>query len=81
LQSRGIGCNRYFTPIHLQPFYQEQFGYRSGDFPVTERVADRTLALPFYNRLTQEDIEIVCQTLANALDSVHRVAVQGARAI
>ena len=63
LLSSGIGCGQYFSPIHLQPFYREQFGYRPGDFPVTERVAQRTLALPFFNRITDAQIDTVCDTL------------------
>jgi perosamine synthetase len=39
LQNRGIPTRTYFTPIHLQPYLQERFGYREGDFPVAERVA------------------------------------------
>jgi perosamine synthetase len=66
LQARGIGCSDYFTPIHLQPFYQE-LGYREGDFPVTEMVAARTIALPFYNRLGRAEIEYVAKHLKELL--------------
>jgi perosamine synthetase len=66
LQARGIGCSDYFTPIHLQPFYQE-LGYREGDFPVTEMVAARTIALPFYNRLGQTEIDYVAKQLKELL--------------
>lgn len=61
LRARGIGCNHYFPCIHLQPFYRAQFGYAPGDFPVTEDVSARSLALPFYNRLTRDDIAIVAR--------------------
>ena len=67
LRAEGIGCNNYFSPIHLQPFYQEMFGYRKGCFPITERVADRTIALPFFNRLGDAQIEVVCNALAQAV--------------
>lgn len=63
LQARGIGCSNYFSPIHLQPFYRELFGYKAGDFPVTESVAARTIALPFYNNLTEAQIDYVVTTL------------------
>lgn len=63
LQARGIGCSNYFSPIHLQPFYRELFGYKPGDFPVTESVAARTIALPFYNNLTEAQIDHVVTTL------------------
>jgi perosamine synthetase len=68
LHDAGIGCRPYFTPIHLQPFYVERFGYRPGDFPVTEAVASSTLALPFHNHLDEQTVELVCDRLANALD-------------
>jgi len=63
LKEKGIGCSNYFLPIHLQPFYREMFGYKKGDFPVTERVSERTIALPFYNNLKEEKIDYVCETL------------------
>ncbi len=67
LRAEGIGCSNYFSPIHLQPFYRETFGFREGDFPVTEAVADRTIALPFYNDLREEEVEFVAKTLKGLL--------------
>ena len=67
MRSIGIWCNNYFPPIHLQPFYINEFGYKKGDFPVTEKVSERTIALPFYNRLADEDIEIVVKELKKKL--------------
>jgi len=67
MREAGIGCSNYFPPIHLQPAYVERFGYRSGMFPVTEHVADRTLALPFFNALTGSQIDEVADTLARQL--------------
>ncbi|GAW91910.1 cell wall biogenesis regulatory protein [Calderihabitans maritimus] len=69
LTAHGVACRPYFTPIHLQPFYVEQFGYKEGDFPVTERVAKSTIALPFYNNLTEEQVDYVVKTLERALNS------------
>ena len=62
----GIGCNNYFTPIHLQPFYRD-LGYKPGDFPVCEKVSARTIALPFYNRLAEKDQDLVVECLKSAL--------------
>jgi len=61
--NRGIHCGRYFTPIHLQPFYIKMFGYKNGDFPVTESIAARTIALPFYNNLSEREITLVVGNL------------------
>jgi dTDP-4-amino-4,6-dideoxygalactose transaminase len=49
LAEDGVPSRPYFSPIHLQPFYRERFGYRPGQFPVAERVAAGTLALPFWS--------------------------------
>ncbi len=56
LRGRGISCNPYFVPIHLQPYIQAALGTRVGQFPVTERVAARTIALPFFNALTEPQV-------------------------
>jgi len=70
LREAGIGCSNYFTPIHLQPFIQEMLGYKRGDFPITERIAERTIALPFCNNLTEQEIVTVCETLKQTLNKL-----------
>jgi perosamine synthetase len=65
LADHGIQTRPYFTPIHLQPFYVEQFGYKPGDFPVTERVSARTISLPFFTMISQEQQEQVVASLKN----------------
>jgi perosamine synthetase len=67
LHEQAISCRPYFTPIHLQPFYVERFGYKPGDFPVTEAVAQSTLALPFHNRLDEATVDFVCTSLRRAI--------------
>jgi len=67
LARRGIGCGNYFTPIHLQPFYRDEFGYKPGDFPVTEALSARTVALPFHNRLSEADVDRVTKALRELL--------------
>ncbi len=68
LRSEGIGANNYFPPIHLQPYMVEKFGYREGDFPVCEYVASRTVALPFFSRMTARQINRVCDVLERLLE-------------
>jgi len=67
LEERGIPSRPYFTPIHLQLFYRERFGYREGDFPVTEAVARSVLALPFFGTMTEEQVDYVCKHIAAVL--------------
>lgn len=67
LLDNGIGCRPYFTPIHLQPFYREMFGFKEGDFPNTELAGRTSIAIPFHNRLTFEEVEYVAQVLEEGL--------------
>jgi dTDP-4-amino-4,6-dideoxygalactose transaminase len=70
LAEHGIPSRPYFTPIHLQPFYRERFGYRLGAFPVTERVAAASLAIPFYGGLDAQRIEYVVQSLRRCISAM-----------
>ena len=67
LQEAGIPSRPYFTPIHLQPFYRQRFGYRRGDFPVTEYLGDVSLALPFSSVMRQDQVDRVCDHLRSAV--------------
>ena len=66
MNRRGIACGRYFAPIHLQPAYQFA-SVRRTDLSVTEYQASRSLALPFFNRLQDEQIEEVCENLRESI--------------
>ena len=70
LNEEGVQCKPYFTPIHLQPFYRKMFGYKRGDFPVTEDVVRRTIALPFFNNLKEEQIDYVVEKLKEGIKLV-----------
>ena len=70
LKERGIPSRPYFTPIHLQPFCREMFGYKEGDFPITETVARSTLALPFSSVMTEQQVEYVCEHLVAVLIAI-----------
>jgi len=68
LTENGIGCNPYFAPIHLQKLYRDKFGYRGGELPVTERVGDRSFAVPFSSKMTESEVDYVCETLNRLID-------------
>lgn len=63
LDAHGIPVRPYFLPIHLQPYMAERFGWREGDFPVTEDLGRRGLAVPFSSVMTEEQVETVCQAI------------------
>jgi len=74
LKGKGIPVRPYFAPIHLQPYMVEMFGYQRGDFPVTEDLGNRCLALPFAGTMSEEAVVMVCQKIAEALITATRPA-------
>jgi perosamine synthetase len=70
MRKRGIQVKNYFPPVLLQPFMRERFGYKQGDFPVTESVCKSTISLPFYNNLGKDEVAVVCKELNDILDKI-----------
>jgi perosamine synthetase len=68
LDSKGIPARPYFLPIHLQPYMVERFGYRVGDFPIAEDLGRRGLALPFSGKMTEDQVDFVCQIIRTELE-------------
>lgn len=67
LLADGIQAKPYLPAIHLMTFYRERFGHREGEFPVCEDIAARSLALPFFPGITEDQIARVAATLHSAL--------------
>lgn len=59
LDADGVPSRPYFVPIHLQPYYRERYGFKPGDFPVTEAVTQTTLAIPFFSDMSLDQVEYV----------------------
>jgi perosamine synthetase len=72
LAEMGVGTSVHFIPLHLQPFYQREFGYRAGDFPVAEREYQRCISLPIYPTMTDDEI-------GQVVAAVSSVALRAAR--
>lgn len=68
LTTKGIGCRPYFPPIHLQPLYS-RYVNPDHDLAVTEQIAHRTLALPFFNALKTEEVGQVCDVLKRGIQT------------
>ena len=67
LRELGVQSKPYLPAIHLMSFYRERFGHRPGEFPVCEDVAERSLALPFFPAMTQDQVARVADALTRAL--------------
>jgi perosamine synthetase len=68
LRERGIQSKPYLPAIHLMSFYRERFGHREGEFPVCEDVAARSIALPFFPRMSEAQVERVAEAMGSVLD-------------
>ena len=68
LAAQGIPSKAYLPCIHLMPHYRE-LGYGPGQFPVAEAVSSRSLALPFFPGMSEEQVERVCTALFQALNA------------
>jgi perosamine synthetase len=68
LEASGVASRPYFAPLHLQPLYRSVYGFHDGDFPVTERIARTTLALPFSPVLSDEDVAYVADAVTRAVE-------------
>lgn len=67
LKEMNIGANVYYIPLNLHPYYQDTFGWKLGDVPVTENIYKRLINLPLYPSLSNEDVEYVCDSLVKVL--------------
>jgi dTDP-4-amino-4,6-dideoxygalactose transaminase len=72
LRGRGVGSSVHCIPLNTMAFYQERYGYRTGDFPIAEDVYGRCLSLPIFPAMSDEDVAWV-------IESVRAVAQEGRR--
>ena len=63
LTAKGIGASVHFIPVHLHPFYQERFGCRRGDLPITERIYDGLVSLPLFPSMTDDEVGRVIEAV------------------
>jgi len=71
LYNLKIGTGIHFIALHLQPFYQHNFGYKKGDFPNAEYISERTLSIPLSAKLTNKDVTDVIEAVKTILKNQH----------
>ncbi len=59
LKEAGVGCSVHFIPIHKHPYYKERYAYKNEDYPVANSVFERSLSLPIYPDMSDDEIEYV----------------------
>jgi len=69
LKQRGVGCSVHFIPVHKHPYYKDRYGYRDSNYPVANIVFERSLSLPIYPDMSDDEIEYV---IKNVLEVVSK---------
>jgi len=59
LRAENIGVNVHYIPVHLHPYYRDQFGYRGGEYPVAEGAYERLISLPMFHGMSDQDVQDV----------------------
>jgi perosamine synthetase len=72
LADRGVSTSVHFIPLHLQPAYQRNYGYKAGDFPAAEREYERSLSLPIFSSMREEEIEQVIWAVSDVVSNWSR---------
>jgi dTDP-4-amino-4,6-dideoxygalactose transaminase len=67
LKENGIGCSVHFIPIHKHTYYKNRYGYKNEEYPIANDVFDKSLSLPIYPDMSDEEIKFV---IKNVLDIV-----------
>lgn len=63
MKDNNIGTGLHYRAVHLYPYYQEQFGYKAGDFPITESISERIVSLPLFPLMTDDEQTRVIATM------------------
>jgi len=63
LQKSGIGAQVHYIPVHLQPYYRKNFGYKAGDYPKAEDYYQSTITLPLYPKMMNSEIQYIINIL------------------
>ena len=72
IQAENVGIGIHFRAVHLHPYYAETFGFRRGMFPVAEYYSDRTISLPLYPKMEDDDVDDVIGAVLKVLAHYRR---------
>lgn len=72
LKNENIGTSVHFIPLHLHPFYQDNYGYKEGDFPIAENIYKNIISLPLYPKMTKMDLLSVVNAVRKVVSKYRR---------
>jgi len=68
LMDKGVAVRPYFSPIHTQPYYKKTYGYKHGDFKITDSVSSQTIAIPFHTEIKRVEQDYVIDAIRSFFD-------------
>ena len=69
MKDSGINLQVHYIPVHLQPFYQKNFGFNVGDFPASESFYGNEVSLPIYPGLSTDDVSLVVNNILGIIST------------
>jgi perosamine synthetase len=72
LRAENIGVNVHYIPVHMHPYYRDQFGYKGGEYPVAEAAYEQLISLPMFHGMTDQDVQDVIDALAKVMNHYAR---------
>ena len=69
MREEKINLQVHYVPIHLQPFYRKRYGFKIGDFPISENFYNKEISIPIYPDLSKADQEIVINSIIQNVES------------
>lgn len=69
LKEKGIIGQVHYIPVHLQPYYKNNFGFKKGDYPVSEKFYEEEISIPLYPALTDDDLAYISKTIIDVVNN------------
>ena len=72
LKKEGIGTSVHFIPLHLHPYYRDNYAYLPRHFPVASAVFERIISLPIYPKMTEADVQRIIEVVTRLIQAHRR---------
>ena len=67
MHSFGVGCSVHYIPLHLQPYWRDEYHLTASMFPSSQHAYERIVSLPIYSRMSSADVERVTDAVVRSL--------------
>lgn len=74
MAERGIGCSVHFIPLHIHPYWRDNYQLQPQDFPHALAAYEQAVSLPIYTKMTDEDQTRVISSIKEILQQCQNVS-------